>query len=323
MSGASRLLRSALANALRQGALGTGAGATIGALTGLGTAEEGASVDEMGERALRYAGIGAAIGAGSGSALGAAAAPAGALARRLLGGSELGGDLLRAAGHFPTGMAGGKIAGGLGGAAYGGLDADPDASGADRLRHAALLGALGFSGGGIVGGAGASGASALRAILRALTRRAESAAPNVGREYGPFRTPYGEPDSRVMLHDRFAVQGIEPQTEADWEEIVRQGGRRARVSLDDLIATQDSVHPGFRDAPQHNTDLPQVVRERGRNYIFEGHHRLAARQDAGDRDAEVMFYESYYGQPLRAAMRALAPAAPIGAAALLAGDRPR
>lgn len=125
-----------------------------------------------------------------------------------------------------------------------------------------------------------------------LSRLAKRGATR-GVEYGPFLPPFRNWE-RTPLRDRFSYSGIEPSTEDDWFALVAKGGgKRARVPLSYLHATQETVGANYGDiAAQNATMLPIIVKERGRYYILDGHHRLTALQDKGADAAEVMLYQS-------------------------------
>lgn len=124
-----------------------------------------------------------------------------------------------------------------------------------------------------------------------LSRAARGATRGV--EYGPFLPPFNN-WNRVPLRGRFAYSGIEPSTEDDWFALAAQGrGRRARVPLSFMHATQDTVASDYADVAARNAgSLPMIIKERGRYYILDGHHRLAALQDQGADAADVMLFRS-------------------------------
>jgi hypothetical protein len=64
------------------------------------------------------------------------------------------------------------------------------------------------------------------------------------------------------------------------------------VALADLIASQERITKNGLDKPRDDSaGLPLVVREGGRLYIQDGHHRLAGQLFAGDKTARVRFID--------------------------------
>lgn len=105
----------------------------------------------------------------------------------------------------------------------------------------------------------------------------------------PFRNA-----ERVPLRDRFAHTGVEPSTAEDWYALAAKGGgKRARIPLSYLNATQETVARDFTDVAARNSGaLPMIVKERGKYYILDGHHRLTALQNDGADVADVMLFNS-------------------------------
>jgi hypothetical protein len=124
-----------------------------------------------------------------------------------------------------------------------------------------------------------------------LSRAARGATRGV--EFGPFLPPFGNA-KRVPLRDRFSYSGIEAATEDDWFSLAaKQRGKRTRIPLSYLHATQDTVASDFAEVAARNAgNLPMIVKERGRYYILDGHHRLTALQDTGADAADVQLFRS-------------------------------
>lgn len=127
--------------------------------------------------------------------------------------------------------------------------------------------------------------AAIRSAMRKPPPKASSAAPIIDE---PWK------DKRVSLRDRFTYQGIEPSTDDDWARLVaKKKGKKVRLRMRDLIATQDTVNARYQTVPSlASGELPKVVRERGKIYIQDGHHRIAARQDRGEDAVDVLLYDS-------------------------------
>lgn len=173
VKGAARAAVPVVKSAARQGALGAGAGAVIGGIGGIGSAPAGATTDEMLRRGRKGAITGALLGGGVGLGLGAGKGVVVPMLEKGAASSKVAGGIVGALDSAPSAMAKGKIIGATGGAAYGALTS-PDGSldtkssdVADRLRRAAGYGAMGFTGGGLVGG----GFGASRGYARSIGRR--------------------------------------------------------------------------------------------------------------------------------------------------------
>ena len=68
-----------------------------------------------------------------------------------------------------------------------------------------------------------------------------------------------------------------------------------RLPLSRIIATQEFVNPDFHEAAQRkrgdDSDLPCVVKYRGRFYATDGHHRLMDTAMRGSTSAPMRLYD--------------------------------
>jgi hypothetical protein len=174
--------------AVKQGALGAGAGTVLGGITGITTAPKDATPEEIFKNMAKDAVIGAAGAGTMGTVLGATGAKAGPIFTKLAEGKPIATAAVNSAAEFPTGMALGKITGGASGATYGALssdDGDTDPTLADRLRRAALWGVGGYGVGGLTGGAAASGRRFVSEMGSKDALRSGAAADVIAKAAGP------------------------------------------------------------------------------------------------------------------------------------------
>jgi hypothetical protein len=103
---------------------------------------------------------------------------------------------------------------------------------------------------------------------------------------------------RKVIHDRHSNREI--------NEAISASGIR-RVRLDSLHAIQHSVKPDrvdqyirdpalrppgdLHDRAHTPVDHPVVIRQDGKNYLWDGHHRATAKKLRGDKDVDARFVD--------------------------------
>lgn len=91
--------------------------------------------------------------------------------------------------------------------------------------------------------------------------------------------------------------GFHPVPMDEWEEAADNAGtgQTKHIPTDTVLHTgQRSMYkPGvdqYAKDPGHQPYLPEVYHHEGRDYMGDGHHRVAAARQRGDKTIEVNYY---------------------------------
>lgn len=134
--------------------------------------------------------------------------------------------------------------------------------------------------------------SAARSAARELPQVTEAGSAGGGEGFPNFGRLLSGDTAEFLGDFHVFPENARRENEA-FQRLYERGGEVRNFALTDLTGTQQTVEPNFAEiARAHEADdLPMVYRVRGRNWVGDGHHRLADIAGRGESASDVRLYD--------------------------------